>query len=221
VTKGVVDSTVDITKKGIDGTVNAVTDPVAAAQSVSDATIDMTKKGVDMTVSAGGAVMDKTVDVVSDPVKAAQEAGTAVADASTAIADKSMEVASEVSSLMMGGIEKSFETLGVNAGFQAVMKGFADELDTSDESLEKQFKSIDADSSGNISDDEMKVAIAKMYGTDLDPKLLAQMMKAADTDNDGEVNLEEFKVIMRAGPEKKSATEDAASEKKERSLCGF
>jgi hypothetical protein len=54
-------------------------------------------------------------------------------------------MAGEFGSLMMGGIEKTFETLGVTAGFQAVMKGLGDDVDTSDAGLEKLFKEIDAE----------------------------------------------------------------------------
>ena len=48
------------------------------------------------------------------------------------------------------------------AGFQSVVGGlFGDAADTSDEGLEKMFNSIDKDSSGKISDAEMKESIKK------------------------------------------------------------
>ena len=46
-------------------------------------------------------------------------------------------------------------------------------------------------------------------------KLVEKMMKAADTDNAGEVDIAEFKVIMRAGPEKKESEQGRAG------FCGF
>ena len=92
----------------------------------------------------------------------------------------------------------TFKNLGAAAGFQAAM-GVADK---SDKGLEKAFKSVDADGSGKISDAEMKAHIKKTYGEALDEKMVKEMMTKADTNKDGEVDLEEFKVIMRAGPEK-------------------
>lgn len=49
----------------------------------------------------------------------------------------------------------------------------------------------------------MRVHIASVYGSGLDESITAKMLKAADTDGDGEVSLDEFKRIMRAGPEVK------------------
>ena len=37
----------------------------------------------------------------------------------------------------------------------------------------------------------------------MDESIAKEMLKAADTDGDGEVSLEEFKAIMRAGPDVK------------------
>lgn len=86
------------------------------------------------------------------------------------------------------------------------MAGFGVNVDTSDEGLEKLFKELDADGSGNISKEEMTKAIEKLYAGSsqkLDEKFIDQMMTAADTDGDGEISLDEFKVIMRAGPKDK------------------
>ena len=108
---------------------------------------------------------------------------------------------------VMGGIRYTFDTVGSAAGFQSVFSDFNEsgKVDTSDAGLEKMFYSVDTDKSGKISDVEMKGAIKKLYGVNLDEKLVDDMMKAADTNNDKEISLEEFKVIMRAKPEKKPA----------------
>ena len=74
-------------------------------------------------------------------------------------------------------------------------------MDKSDAGLVKRFQEVDADGSGNISADEMRAAVRRMYGKALPEMTLQKMMRAADTDGDGEVSLDEFKVIMRSGPE--------------------
>ena len=38
-----------------------------------------------------------------------------------------------------------------------------------------------------------------MFGDDIDPEVIDELMLAADTDSNGEIDLEEFKVIMRQG----------------------
>ena len=75
----------------------------------------------------------------------------------------------------------------------------------SDEALGELFSEIDVDSSGEISNEEMKGAITRFYGKDVDPKVVQEMMSAADVDNDGEVSMREFKMIMRAGPKRLGA----------------
>ena len=74
----------------------------------------------------------------------------------------------------------------------------------SDDSLEKLFMDIDENGSGDISREEMQEAITKVFG-EVEEKIINDMMTATDTDGDGEISLEEFKQIMRAGPEKLGA----------------
>ena len=38
----------------------------------------------------------------------------------------------------------------------------------------------------------------------MDPSIVEEMFKVADKDGDGEVDLDEFKAIMRAGPDSKA-----------------
>jgi len=99
-----------------------------------------------------------------------------------------------------GALEATLKTLGGKAAFQQV---FASTIDKSDAGLEKAFKQVDTDANGQISVAEMRVHIASVYGSGLDESITAKMLKAADTDGDGEVSLDEFKRIMRAGPEVK------------------
>ena len=73
-----------------------------------------------------------------------------------------------------------------------------------DESLERLFDDIDDNASGGITRDEMEIAIVKVFGK-LDSTVVDQMMGAADTDNDGNISLEEFEIIMRAGPKDQGA----------------
>ena len=91
------------------------------------------------------------------------------------------------------------------AGFQSLIGGlFGGDTDQSDAGLEKMFNSMDEDRSGTLSETEMKAAINKVYGQSglvVDESAFRTMMRAADTNNDGEVDLEEFKAMMRAGPE--------------------
>ena len=125
----------------------------------------------------------------------------------------------------MGDVGKTFETLGEQAGVSA-------------HALAKMFKKIDDDGSGKIrcaslrllpvppllltdvtrstlssaSEDELKGFLNKLYKQKLDDALLSKMMRAADTNNDGEIDLEEFKTIMRAGPD---SPQKAGKESKE------
>jgi hypothetical protein len=118
------------------------------------------------------------------------------------VADKGLDYAKAGIGLALAGVDKTFEVSGVHAGFQAVMSGLQQEVDTSDEGLEALYEKIDADGSGSIDEQEMTSAITELYGTPLKPALVAEMMAAADTDKDGRISLDEFKVMMRAGPKK-------------------
>lgn len=117
-----------------------------------------------------------------------------------------MDGASGGIGLVMAGVDQTFEKLGGKAGFQAVMVGFGVSVDTTDAGLEKLFKELDADGSGKIDESEMTKAILKVFGKDLEPKFVSEMMTSADTNKDGEIDLEEFKLIMRAGPKEKQGT---------------
>jgi len=100
-----------------------------------------------------------------------------------------------------GALEATLKALGGKALFEQV---FASTIDKSDEGLTKAFEKVDVDSSGNISAKEMSAHIASVYGGYPPPNLVSittNMFKAADTDGDGEISLEEFKTIMRAGPD--------------------
>jgi hypothetical protein len=98
-----------------------------------------------------------------------------------------------------GALEATLKTHGAKVAFKQV---FDTAIDKSDEGLAKAFKKVDADSSGNVSAAEMSAHIASVYGA-MDESITTEMLKAADTDGDGEVSLDEFKTIMRAGPDVK------------------
>ena len=93
--------------------------------------------------------------------------------------------------------------VGASTGFQNTFGG----VDQSDEALEKAFNDTDTDKSGKIASPEMVKYIKKMYGTDVDSELVEAMMREADKDDDGEIDMEEFKIIMRAGPKSKKGTD--------------
>ena len=102
-------------------------------------------------------------------------------------------------SLVISGLEKTFETLGVTAGFQAI---FGEDIDKSEAGLEAAFAKVDKDQSGKISPEEMKAYIMSRYKKGLAEEAIDEMMATADTNDDGEIDLAEFKIIMRAGPQK-------------------
>ena len=112
--------------------------------------------------------------------------------------DGAKDGAKRVGDVGKGALEATLKTLGGKAAFQQV---FASTIDKSDAGLEKAFKQVDTDASGQISAAEMSAHIASVYGSGLDESITAEMLKAADTDGDGEVSLDEFKTIMRAGPD--------------------
>ncbi|KAE8720891.1 Calcium-dependent protein kinase 2 [Hibiscus syriacus] len=57
--------------------------------------------------------------------------------------------------------------------------------------LKEMFKMIDADNSGQITYDELKVGLKK-FGADLDESEFHALMKAADVNNNGTIDYEEF-----------------------------
>ena len=124
--------------------------------------------------------------------------------------DAAKGAATKVGDVSKGALEATLKTLGGAAAFQSV---FGANIDKSDGGLEKAFKGVDADSSGKISAKEMNAHITKVYGAEMDESIVKEMFKVADTDGDGEVDLNEFKTIMRAGPDSKNgkATADAAA----------
>jgi hypothetical protein len=100
------------------------------------------------------------------------------------------------------GLEKT----GVTAGFQAV---FGEGVDKSDAGLEAAFATVDTNQSGSIDAAEMRAYIRGVYDKGLDDKTVDDMMMAADAmiwlrNKEGEIGVAEFKLIMRAGPHKKS-----------------
>jgi len=189
---------------------------VGKAKEGYSATMDATAPAraviVEKSMEAATATMDGAKVAADFTAEKSKEAATATMDGAKVAADftaeKSKEAAAatmegakvagewtaEMSSKALAGATEAFEKLGDVAGFQA-MFGL---VDTSDEGLEKLFKEVDDDGSGEITDAEMKTMLTKIYGGAVNDDIITKMMAAADTDKNGLVDLAEFKVIMRA-----------------------
>jgi len=119
---------------------------------------------------------------VAGPLNGAIDIVPGVSDAMGAV--------TEFGAPILGPLDQTFETMGVEVGFQNVMGAMGGaEMDRSDAGLDKFFKELDVDGSGNISRTEMETAITKLYGKPVKPELVDQMMKAAETDGVGEITL--------------------------------
>jgi len=96
-------------------------------------------------------------------------------------------------------------TTGVASGLQAV---FGEDIDKSDAGLEaafaKKWRSHPREH-GTIDTAEMKAYILSVYEDGLDDKTICAMMAGAPgTSTDGKLGIDDFKLIMRAGPNKKA-----------------
>ena len=205
---------VELAKEGTTGVTDVASKGLSAATGVAAQAADAVTKPLGdvadatvMKIPGAEAVKGVTVKAVSTTVEAAKKADELAAEGTKMVsntATKGVEMAKDTTGALVGGVHGAFEKLGEAAGFQAMMGGvFGGDIDKSDEGLAKLFASVDTDGSGKISDVEMKQAVAKAYGKELDEQMFKKMMATADTDGDGEIDLEEFKIIMRAGPDKK------------------
>ena len=146
-------------------------------------------------------------------VDGAKAVGTATVDGAAFVGQKSLEGAKVVGSATVNGakatgalVATGLEKTGVTAGFQAV---FGEGIDKSDAGLEAVFATVDTNQSGSLDAAEMRAHIRSVYAKALDDKIVDDMMMAADAmiwlrNKEGEIGVEEFKLIMRAGPHKKS-----------------
>jgi hypothetical protein len=96
-------------------------------------------------------------------------------------------------------------TTGVASGLQAV---FGEDIDKSDAGLEaafaKKWRSHPREH-GTIDAAKMKAYIQSVYEDGLDDKTICAMMAGAPgTSTDGKLGIDDFKLIMRAGPKKKA-----------------
>ena len=89
--------------------------------------------------------------------------------------------------------------LGTAGAFQSIFSS----VDKSDAGLAKAFAKVDSSGDGKISKVEMRAHIVATYGGPLDEAMFKAMFTAADTDSDGKLSLDEFKAVMRAGPDSK------------------
>ena len=94
-------------------------------------------------------------------------------------------------------------TTGVASGLQAV---FGEDIDKSDAGLEAAFAKkwmSQPRERGTIDAAEMKAYILSVYEDGLDDKTICAMMAGAPgTSTDGKLGIDDFKLIMRAGPKK-------------------
>ena len=146
-------------------------------------------------------------------VDGAKAVGTATVDGAAFVGQKSLEGAKVVGSATVNGakatgalVATGLEKTGVTAGFQAV---FGEGIDKSDAGLEAVFATVDTNHRGSIDAAEMRAYIRSVYAKGFDDKIVDDMMMAADAmiwlrNKEGEIGVEEFKLIMRAGPHKKS-----------------
>ena len=131
--------------------------------------------------AVGVATVDGAKAVGTATVDGVKAVGVATVNGATFVGDG----VKATGNLVATGLEKTIETLGLAQGFQAV---FGEDIDKSDAGLEAAFAKVDADKS--------------VYEKGLDDKSIGEMIATADTNNDGEIDLDEFKIIMRAGPKK-------------------
>jgi EF-hand domain pair len=145
--------------------------------------------------AVGVATVDGAKAVGTATVDGVKAVGVATVNGATFVGDG----VKATGNLVATGLEKTIETLGLAQGFQAV---FGEDIDKSDAGLEAAFAKVDVDKSGKINAAEMKAYILSVYEKGLDDKSFGEMIATADTNNDGEIDLDEFKIIMRAGPKK-------------------
>lgn len=229
ISKGAQGTVVGMTKKSMDfamdGTKKVATGVTDSTKTISGTGMEFMKSGGDMMTSGaetfgtsmadgvavipgGSAVVDGAKSVTSPAMDATKKGMTTFYEGSDAVTagfgdatSASTDMLESTTKFSLGNVTESFDTLGSVAGFQSLVGGMFGNVDKSDAGLEAMFKSMDADGSGKVSEEEMKAAILKVYGEGLKDEILKEMMKAADTNNDGEVDLDEFKTIMRAGPD--------------------
>ena len=87
------------------------------------------------------------------------------------------------------------------------------DLPDSRKSLKAIFEELDTDSSGNISKDELILAMKKVYGKPLKTEVIDQMMLEADADNDGEISFVEFEMLMEACAQDAAASKSSSKKK--------
>ena len=66
----------------------------------------------------------------------------------------------------------------------------------SDTKLKSIFQQFDTDTSGNITRENVRIAMQKM-GQDITEHEISEIMEKHDKSNDGQLNFDEFKVIFR------------------------
>jgi len=184
-------------KAGMDQGMQGVNTAASSAYDMTGKGLSQVGDGVAM-IPGGDKVVEGTKAGLVDPVN------KFAVDPMVEMTKTSQASLLDVASNSVSEITSTVTTAGGAVGFQSLMGGlFGANVDKSDAGLEAMFKTMDADGSGKVSEEEMKAAITKVYGEALPEDTLKTMMDSADTNKDGEVDLDEFKTIMRAGPDSK------------------
>jgi len=196
-TKGATAFVTDGLKAGVDQSMQGVNTAASSAYDMTGKGLSQVGDGVAM-IPGGDKVVEGTKAGLVDPMN------KFAVDPMVEMSKTSQASLQDVASNSVSEITSTVTSAGGAVGFQSLMGGlFGANIDKSDAGLEAMFKTMDADGSGKVSEEEMKAAITKVYGEALPEDTLKTMMDSADTNKDGEVDLDEFKTIMRAGPDSK------------------
>jgi len=160
--------------------------------------------------AAGQATVDGAVFVGKMSLEGAKAVGSATVDGAVFVGKMSLDGAKAVGEgvkatggLLVTGLEKTFELLGLAAGFQSV---FGEDIDKSDAGLEAAFAKVDEGKRGKINATQMKAYLLSVYDNGLDEDTIGEMILTARNGRlsrkDSEIGLNEFKIITRAGPPK-------------------
>ena len=168
------------------------------------------EQSVENMKAAGLATVDGAVFVGKMSLEGAKAVGSATVDGAVFVGKMSLDGAKAVGEgvkatggLLVTGLEKTFELLGLTAGFQSV---FGEDIDKSDAGLEAAFAKVDTGRRGKINATQMKAYLLSVYDNGLDELTIGEMIMTARigrlSHKDSEIGLNEFKIITRAGPPK-------------------
>jgi hypothetical protein len=116
-------------------------------------------------------------------LEGAKAVGSATVDGAVFVGKMSLDGAKAVGEgvkatggLLVTGLEKTFELLGLTAGFQSV---FGEDIDKSDAGLEAAFAMVDEGKRGKINATQMKAYLLSVYDNGLDEDTIGEMIMTA------------------------------------------